>query len=313
MRFSKHRGAFMVLFASALLGTLGTISVLAYRIGMVPVLFVAWRATIGTITLLILLGFGIGCPASNERISLSKLPGKELRNLLVAALAFMTLSLAIFYAFDFVTVALALLIFYTYPAFVTIVGGITGKETITASKIAALIMALGGGVLVVVGQLIGSQVQVSTLGVVLAFVAALGETVYFIIGRNGYPSVPPIYATTFFLAASAIVFGTIAFLTGGWEVVVAPFHNPSLWPILLFAGVAAAAFATLMILMGIRMIGAGRASILALFEPVVGVFLAAIVLGQSIILIQIIGGILVLTACVILQLSPEPKATEKTS
>jgi drug/metabolite transporter (DMT)-like permease len=278
---------------------------------MVPVSFAAWRSAIGSIALLILLGFGIGCSALTERIPLDTLASREFRNLMVAAFAFMTFSLSLFYAFGLVTVALALLIFYTYPAFVTIVGGISGKETITASKITALIMALGGGVLVVVRQLMGGHVHVSIFGIALALIAAFADTLYFIVGRNGYPSIPPIYATTFFLGAGAIVFGVIAFLTGGWQVIAAPFKHPALWPILLFAGVAGAGLPIMMILMGIRMIGAGRTSILALFEPVVGVLLAAIVLGQSIVLIQIIGGILVLTGCLVLQLSPEPKAVEK--
>lgn len=310
---STLKGAFVILIASALFGTLGTVTGLAYQNGMAPASFAAWRETVGTIMMLILLALGIGRPAKEDRIPFSKLPGSEIRNVCIAAVAFMTFSLAIFYAFGLVTVALALLIFYTYPAFVTIIGGITGKETITASKIGALIMALGGGVLVVVGQLIGSSVQVSVLGIILAIVAALADTVYFTVGRDGYPSIPPTYATIFFLFAGAITFGIIALFTGGIESLIVPFQKPSLIPILAFAGVFGAAIPTIMILAGIRMIGASRASILALFEPVVGVVLASIVLGQKMFLIQIIGGVLVLGAAVVLQLAPEPKAIEKST
>lgn len=88
----------------------------------------------------------------------------------------------------------------------------------------------------------------------------------------------------------------------GLDSLIYPFANPSVFPILLFAGVFGAAVPTVMILAGIRMAGSSRASILALTEPVAGMLIAAVVLSQTMLPIQITGGVLVLVALVLLQL-----------
>jgi hypothetical protein len=61
-----------------------------------------------------------------------------------------------------------------------------------------------------------------------------------------------------------------------------------------------------MFLTGIRRIGGTRAGILMLFEPVVGVALAAALLDEHLAPIQVVGGLCVLGAALILQRSATP-------
>jgi len=296
-------GALLVVVGSILFGTLGTVSVLAYQHGMTPPAFAAWRETIGALGLLLILATGIGRPRDGSSFSWKTLEASQKVRLGIAAVAFMTFSLAIFYAFNLITVALALLIFYLYPALVTLVSGMTGKERFTVSKVVALILALAGSVLAVMGGYFGpGDVQFNLFGVALAALAAIADTVYFLVARDGYRDVPPVYATTFFLVAGAVVFALISLATSGLDSLIYPFANPSVLPILLFAGVFGAAVPTVMILAGIRMAGSSRASILALTEPVAGMLIAAVVLSQTMLPIQITGGVLVLVALVLLQL-----------
>ena len=72
-------------------------------------------------------------------------------------------------------------------------------------------------------------------------------------------------------------------------------------PLLLFTGVFGAAIPSLAFLAGIRAIGGTRAGILMLFEPVVGVVLAAWLLGEALVPIQVVGALAILGAAVILQ------------
>jgi drug/metabolite transporter (DMT)-like permease len=72
---------------------------------------------------------------------------------------------------------------------------------------------------------------------------------------------------------------------------------------MLFTGIFAAAIPSLGFLSGIRRIGGLRAGILMLFEPVVGVALAAWLLGETLVPIQVVGAIAILAAAVILQRS----------
>jgi drug/metabolite transporter, DME family len=97
----------------------------------------------------------------------------------------------------------------------------------------------------------------------------------------------------------------VAVATGSLGQITRPFAEPAIWPLLLFAGLAGAALPTLLFLTGVRWIGATRTAILAMIEPVVGVGLAAVILGEALQPIQLAGGALVLLAGVILQRVPE--------
>ncbi|WP_301108438.1 DMT family transporter, partial [Sporosarcina sp.] len=219
------------------------------------------------------------------------------------------------YAFVELSVALAMLLFYTFPAIVTILCAITGVERLNSPKMIALILSLIGGALAVFGQLLGQSVQISTLGIILALGAALGMSVFYMIGRSGYQSLHPTYATTFFLAVGTIVFAICGVAFGEGATLIAPFVDSSayVWFILVFAGLAGAAIPTMLMITSIRMIGASRASTMQIFEPVVAAVLAAIFLGQQIYSIQIIGGILIIVAAYILQRKTEELSVEPVS
>jgi drug/metabolite transporter (DMT)-like permease len=62
----------------------------------------------------------------------------------------------------------------------------------------------------------------------------------------------------------------------------------------------------LLFLMAIRRIGGTRTGILMLLEPVVGVLLAALVLGEALAPIQAVGAALVLAGALVLQRRSEP-------
>jgi drug/metabolite transporter (DMT)-like permease len=65
--------------------------------------------------------------------------------------------------------------------------------------------------------------------------------------------------------------------------------------------VFAAAIPSMLFLFGIRLLGGTSAGILMLFEPVVGVLLAAWLLAEGLAPIQVLGGGAILAAAVILQ------------
>ena len=68
----------------------------------------------------------------------------------------------------------------------------------------------------------------------------------------------------------------------------------------------AAGGSSLRFLTAIRTIGGTRTGILMLLEPVVGVVLAALLLGEALGPLQAVGGVLVLAGALVLQLRSEP-------
>jgi DME family drug/metabolite transporter len=86
--------------------------------------------------------------------------------------------------------------------------------------------------------------------------------------------------------------------------------SPSVLPLLAFTGIAAAAIPSLGFLTGIRLIGGTRAGILMLFEPVVGVALAAWLLAEGLEWVQVVGAVAILGAALLLQRSARPGTLE---
>jgi drug/metabolite transporter (DMT)-like permease len=76
------------------------------------------------------------------------------------------------------------------------------------------------------------------------------------------------------------------------------------------AGVVGAGIPTVCFIGGIRLLGAPRAAILATLEPVVGVGLAALLLGERPTIVQLLGGVLIIAAGVLLQLRAPDEVAE---
>jgi drug/metabolite transporter (DMT)-like permease len=298
---SPTLGFAAVLGAAALFGMLGPLSRFAYEAGMEPSAFVAWRALIGLGGLALYVAWRVRRGAT-RLVRLRELSLHARVSLLVAALMGFTLNLCMFIAFDRITVALALLGFYTYPAMVAVVNVALGRERLDATRMLALGLALGGMVAVVASQLDpAAGIRFDVIGLALAIGAAVSQTVFVVVSRDGYRDVPTEQAMSVVLLVTVLGAGSLALVSGTGGTLGYPITEPSVLPLLLFTGIFAAAIPSLGFLAGIRSIGGTRAGILMLFEPVVGVALAAWLLGEVLAPIQVLGAAAILGAAVVLE------------
>jgi drug/metabolite transporter (DMT)-like permease len=291
----------IVLGAAALFGMLGPLSRFAYEAGMEPIAFVGWRGLIG------LLGTGAYVAwrvrrGATRLVRWSDLSSRTRTFLLSAAIAGFTLNLFMFIAFDRITVALALLGFYTYPAMVAVVNVVLGRERLDRTRAVALGLAILGMIAVVASQLDpAGGIRLDAIGIGLALGAAVSQTVFVVISRVGYSQVPTEQAMAVVLLVTVVGATGLAVLAGSPVSLVYPFEAPNVLPLLLFTGIFAAAIPSLGFLTGIRAIGGTRAGILMLFEPVVGVALAAWLLGEVLVPVQLAGAAAILAAALLLQ------------
>ncbi len=298
-------GGFGIVIASAaLFGMLGPLSRFAYDAGMEPTSFVAWRAAVGLVTLGLVIAWGVR-RGTMQLVRLGELSTRDRAALLIAAIMGFTLNLAMFIAFDRITIALALLGFYTYPAMVAVVSVVLGRERLDGTRLVALGLAIVGMAAVVAAQLDpASGIRFDVIGIALALGAALSQTVYVTVSRDGYRSVPAEQAIFVVLVVSSVGAAVVAIVAGGGlDALIHPLRSPTVLPLLVFTGIVTAAIPSLGFLRGIRAIGGMRAGILMLFEPVVGVALAAWLLGEGLAPIQVVGAAAILVAALLLQRS----------
>jgi drug/metabolite transporter (DMT)-like permease len=300
-------GFVAVLGSAALFGTLGPLSRFAYEAGVEPAAWVTWRGLIGLLTLGAFIAWRSryrGMPVLRIR----HLPRRARWMLLIAAAMGFTLNVGMFFAFERVTVALALLCFYTYPAMVAAVNVVTGHEPLDAPRGLALVLAVAGMTMVVAAQLDpAAGIRLDLVGIALALGAAVSQTVYVVVSRDGYREVPTEQAIAVVMAVTTLGAATLAIIAGSAASLLPPVGEPGLVPLLLFTGIFAAALPSLGFLYGIRAIGGLRAGILMLFEPVVGVALAAWLLSETLAPIQIVGAVAILAAALILQRTGQPR------
>jgi drug/metabolite transporter, DME family len=291
-------GTLAVAVAACLFGTLGPASRGAYDAGLSPLAFALWRAALGTLGLLaIIAALTI---RGRPRLRWKALDRRTVGALGAAVFAGLVLNLALFSAFGRMSIALALLGFYTYPALVAIGAVASGEEQLNRGRLVALALALVGVAVVVLGGA-GGDSGFELAGFGLALLAAAMEAVYVLLGRRGFPAVPTAEATLVVLGGTAAGFLLLTLATGSLDVALLPFRSPQALPVLIWAGVAGASIPTLLFLLGIRSIGPTRAAIIALIEPVAGATLAAVLLAELLGPVQVAGGVLVLAGAALLQ------------
>ena len=268
--------------------------------------FVAWRGLVGGGTLL-LLSLAVGRRVGGVRRlpDLRVLDRRRRTALLVACLCGALLNIAMFAAFLRTTIAVALICFYTFPAIVNLAAVPLYGERLDRVRVGALLLSSVGLVLVVLAPVLGSSaVVVDPVGVGLALFAAVFQASFVLIAGRGFAPLPSLHVSTYLVFAAALLSAPLALLVGDLPGLLVPFTRADAWVWILLSGIAGAAIASTFFVAGIGRIGPSRAAILMTVEPLVGVLVAGMLLGEQPTLIQLVGGACVLAAAAILQMPP---------
>ncbi|HEU5324503.1 MAG TPA: DMT family transporter, partial [Candidatus Limnocylindria bacterium] len=218
----------------------------------------------------------------------------------------MVLNLAAFIAFERISIALTLLVFYLYPAGVALASTMWFGERLDRLRWGALVVSLAGMALVVAGaESLGS---VDPVGIGLAFLAAMAQVFYVLAARHGFAHVPGPQAAALTMGGAATLYVLVAFGIGTVGALGQPVASSTAFVPVLLAGVIGAGIPTLAFILGIRRLGPSQAAILSTLEPVVGTALAAWLLAETPTGVQLVGGVLILGAAVLLQLRRGPRA-----
>jgi len=304
---STTLGALMIVIAAGGFGTLGPITRYADEAGVSTLTLATWRAGVGAVVVLIFLAAQSFVGRQSWR-RWRDVPVRDRIVMVSAAVTNAGLNFAAFTAFLRIGVALTLLIFYVYPAFVALASVVWFGERLDRVRWAALAMSMAGVVLVVVGA--GELGALDALGIGLALFGALAQTYYALAANHWFRAVPGAQAAASTMGGAAIIYLAAALVFGQFAGMTEPLASgASLWPVLV-AGVIGAGLPTVAFIVGIRLLGAPRATILATLEPVVGVSLAAILFAAVPTPLQLVGGALIIAAGIVLQLRPGGEVAE---
>ena len=282
---------------------LGYVSRQTSALGMDPLALVVWRAGIA---LLAILAFAAYIVVTRRHrwirplANFNRLPRRRRIALAIGITLSALLNVAIFAAFQRMAIAVVLITFYTFPALVTLAAWPLYGDRLDGRRLAALVLSLGGLALVLLAPALsgGTGLVVDPVGVALALFAAGCQTAFILIAGRGFTPYEAGRYGTWLVAAGAFVGAIVLALVGDISSMAKPFAVPELRVWVLIADIAGAAIPTVWFMGGISRIGPSRTAILMTFEPLVGVTLASLLLGEEPVPLQLVGGAAVVIAAV---------------
>jgi len=281
----KTKGILYIILSASAFGIMPILAKLSYRGGANTYTTLFLRFFFAAIMLLYYL--------KTKGISM-KLTKKQLILVLVIGIFGFTLTTSsLFMSYNYISIGMASMIFYTYPSIVTLLAYTIYKEKIYARKIISLVISLIG-----IYILINSgSVNFNLKGIILAGVAAVLYSLYVLGASHKEFKNINSYVLTFYIScASSIVMFIAAETTNNFDFHISFY---ALVAILLIAFISTVV-ALMAFLEGVRIIGPSKASILSTIEPIVSLTLGIIILGEPVSFRIIIGSMMIVMSVVIL-------------
>ncbi len=280
-------GAALVLASAVAFGVMPVFGKYAFEAGVSVTTLLAVRFSIAAP----LLWAGVAMRGAYPRVSRAV----KLRALALGGVGYALQSGLYFAALSRMDASVLSLILYGYPALVTGAAIILRREPASRRRLAALVTATFGIVLVLLGSGGGS---LDTVGVLLGVGASLTYTSYILVSDAVTAHLEPLPLAAFVATGAVLTlvpFGLITgtlhfdFATDGWLWIALAASVSTVSAMLLFFG-------------GMTRVGPSTAAILSTLEPPVTVGLAFLAFGEALGAIQVLGALAVLGAAVIVNL-----------
>jgi len=254
-----------------------TMAGLAYANGSDPTTVATARFIVPTIALAVMLW------ATGARFSL---PKRDAYAAIALGLVTVAYSFAILSAINLLSVSLAVLIFFLFPLFTSLIVSVMGWEKLTVATIAAAVVAFGGLALTL-GVDTGS---LSVIGVLYALFGGFGLAVVSAVSSRVIRSGDSRPVTLYIVTTAAVFFIAVSLIHGlqlptsgaGW---------------LGLAGTSVFyASGIIGYFVAIAMIGPAKSTLYSYVEPLLTMTAAFLFLGERLMPLQIVGALIVVGA-----------------
>jgi drug/metabolite transporter (DMT)-like permease len=222
-------------------------------------------------------------------------PGERVRAILFLGVGLYTFESTTFYlALERGTAAAVALLFYLYPAVVTVVEVALGAMRISRVTVVSLVLALVGGTIVAIG---GGRVSISVSGIGFVLASVAFFSTYVVASHRVIPKTDALTAAAWTALGAA---GGVTVIGVGQDAL----HVPSARALLAIAGAASVtAIAFTLFFVVLDRLGPSRTAIVMALEAVFGALLSAIFLDERLRPLVVVGGIAILAGAVLAAIS----------
>jgi len=211
-------------------------------------------------------------------------------------LAYTVLGVTWFWALNTTPAWLVSLLLALYPLLVNVGSWLFLREPVRRLQVAALFSVLVGGVVLFWQPFEGA----TWTGVALMLVNVVINALYVLVGQRWTQGVPPAMSAAWMIIGAAV--GTCLYAVFFAQLSFSFDLVGWVW-IALFA-VISTVLSIMFLWWGIGLIGPSRASIIGSLEPLFSILLSVFILGERLSLLQLPGGVFILTGMFLVQWQP---------
>jgi drug/metabolite transporter (DMT)-like permease len=225
--------------------------------------------------------------------------GWRTAGLVVMGLLYVGQAATYFTSLKTVPAAVTSILLYLYPVVVMLLAAAFLGERLNRVRVVALVLAVVG-VFTVVNPL-SAHGTIDSAGLLFGLATAAIYATYILVGRALLHDVSSVVATALIATTAGVVLAAAGAVGGQLRAL-----DAGGWALALSMAVVATAIPATMFLAGLARVGATRAAIISTLEPATTVVLAALLLGEDLGPVRLLGGGIVLVAAVIVARNVPP-------
>ena len=294
-------GSLLIILAGCFWGSMGIFVRKLGAFGFSSIQIVTIRVTLAALFFCLLMFFK---DRSGAKISLHDLP--LFLGLGFGSILFFTV--CYFSAIAMMPLSTAAILLYTSPIWIMLMSMLFFREKLNGKKVAALVLAFAGCVLV--SGVTGGGI--TPTGLLLGLGSGLGYGLYSILGTVALRKYSPYTVTAYTFLFAAVGSWVICRPADMLSIFAAA---PRLPELLLFSCLTALVTAVVPFLaytLGLRSVEASKAGILATVEPMVATLIGITVFSEPLTVLSALGILLILSAVVLLNLKQSGRRSDST-
>jgi drug/metabolite transporter (DMT)-like permease len=290
----KLLGTILVSISGLLYGLIGYFGMQLFYQGYSVPNMLFWRFAVATMWMLL-----IGFLTKRKRAPfLDKLP-LMLQLAAVGAVSYSGGSAFFYLSSLYIGTGAAMVIFFSFPVFVTLFSLIFKQSKMNRYVFIALAMVITG-LLLLNGN---GEHDLSNTGIFLAIIAAFSYGVYVYYSQHSSSRVDSHWLTLLICLGCSFIFFGFALANHSFVIPATQLA----WKDILILGVISTAIPIQLLLNGLKYISSVKASILSVFEPVTTVVIGVVFLNEHLSAMQFLGILIILCGAMVIQFEKSPK------
>lgn len=282
----RQRGIFQILLSGFCFGFLGILGKRAFSLGLSPGEFLAWRFLVASALLGVF--FLVRSPAA-FRIGW----GPATRAVLLGIFGYAVFSSFFFLALRGLSVALTVLLLYTYPLWVTL-----GARAFFGERLSRLQWAMLPALLLGLTLLLWGDLAARDPGsLVYGLLSSVFYSAYILASRRWLRGVPALPSAFYVILGAGVTLGLLHLRVH--------YVTDQAWLVLAATALVGTILAISLFLSALQKLSSAEASMLSLGEPITAVLLGVFTLGEKLSMVQWGGAAVVLGGLVVLARGPE--------